>query len=255
VPEQDRRLEQPEQLLVGADRPRPLPAHLRARLEQALAASGPGEGDVPRPVPAEARDKLENSLAPGLPRRPKKRVFLLPALGAAAAVAVALAVGLPALVHGPRTGSNGASAFNAAAPPAEHTRLSPERSALGVVPGPAHAGTGAKSLVPAAGASAAQASAGAPTGRPLPAVPVVASVSPRTGPVRGGNWVGVEGTALGKVTAVYFGGIPATKVIVESSASLKALAPAHAAGTVDVVVSGGHGRSKVSAGDHYLFGG
>jgi hypothetical protein len=255
VPEQDRRFDQPEQLLVGADRPRPLPPHLRARLEEALGAPGVGEDAVSRPLPAEARDKLENSLALVPGRRPNKRVLLLPALGAAAAVAIALAVGLPALVHGPRSGTTGVSTLNAAAPPAGQTRLAPERSALGVVPGPVHAGIGAKTLVPAAGANAAQASAGVPAGRPLPAVPVVASVSPRTGSARGGNWVVVQGTGLGEVTAVYFGGVPATTVVVASPVSLKALAPAHAAGTVDVVVGGRQGRSKVSPGDHYSFGG
>ncbi|HXW78603.1 MAG TPA: hypothetical protein VEJ84_03845, partial [Acidimicrobiales bacterium] len=157
MPEQDRRFEQPEQLLVGADRPRPLPPQLRARLEEALSGAAMDDGAVSRPLPAEARDRLESSLAPGPVRQTRKRAVLVPALGAAAAVAVALAVGIPALSHGPRTGPSGVSAFNAAAPPAQHTRLSPERTALGVVPGAAHSGTGAESFVPVPGANAAQA--------------------------------------------------------------------------------------------------
>ena len=65
----------------------------------------------------------------------------------------------------------------------------------------------------------------------------------------------MRGTGLGQVTTVYFGDVAATKMTVVSSASLKALAPAHVAGTVDVVVSSGQGRSKVSTGDHYSFEG
>jgi hypothetical protein len=254
VPEQDRRFEQPEQLLVGADRPRPLPADLRARLEEVLTGAAVGDGGLSRSLPAEARDRLENSLTPAPAHRPRKRAFLWPTLGAAAAAAVALAVGVPALTHGPRTSTTGVSSFNAAAPPAQHTRLSPERSALGAVPGPARAGAGAKAFVPAAGASAAQASTGTPAGRPLSSLPVVGLVSPQSGPVGGGNWVVVRGTGFGRVTVVYFGDVAATKIVVVSPESLKALVPAHTAGTVDVVVGGGQERSRVSSRDHYSFG-
>ncbi len=83
--------------------------------------------------------------------------------------------------------------------------------------------------------------------------PVVDSVSPQTGPVRGGAWVMVHGTNLLGARAVYFGRVPATRIDVLSVTELKAVAPAHAAGTVDVVVSGPSGRSQVSAADRYTF--
>jgi IPT/TIG domain len=253
MPDQDGRFEHPEQLLVGADRPRPLPPYLRARLEEALTGNSAGVVEVARPLPAEARDKLESSLKPAPTGRPRKWTVLAPALGAAAAVVLALAVGVPALVHGSQTGTNGVSSFNAAAPPAQHTRLSPERSTLGVTPGPANRGIGAKALEPVAGASASRASVGVPSAEAAPPVPVVRSVSPRTGPVSGGNWVVVSGTGLGAVKAVHFGDAVTSRLIVLSTSALKVVAPPHAAGTVEVVVSGGSGQSGASVADRYTY--
>ena len=57
--------EHPELLLAGADRPRPLPPSLRARLEDALAGSSSLAGLDARPLSAEVRDRLESSLLPG----------------------------------------------------------------------------------------------------------------------------------------------------------------------------------------------
>ena len=92
--------------------------------------------------------------------------------------------GIPALVHGARTGPTGSFTENAAAPPAAGTHLLPERSALGAVPAPTKGAGGAKAVRPATGASiAAQAPPGASTARPGPAstVPLVGAVSPHTG--------------------------------------------------------------------------
>ena len=248
MPEHDRHSEPPEQLLVGADRPRPLPPYLRARLEELLSAAAVGDDEVSRPLSDQARDKLQNSLKPAQARRPRKWVLLGPALSAAAAIVFALAVGIPTLVHGPRTGPTGSFTENAAAPPAAHTGLPPERSALSAVPGPTKGAGGAKALRPAAGDGiAAQVPPGAGTARPGAAssvpsvgavVPSVGAVSPHTGPVSGGNWVVVRGAGLGSVTAVYFGNVAATRLTVVSPDGLRALAPAHAVGTVDVVASG-----------------
>jgi hypothetical protein len=256
VPDHDRHSEPPEQLLVGADRPRPLPPYLRARLQELLSAAAVGDDEVSRPLSGQARDKLQNSLKPAQVGRPRKWVRLAPALGAAAAIVLALAVGIPALVHGPRTGPTGSFTENAAAPPAAGTHLPPERSALGAVPAPTKGAAGPKALRPAEGASiAAQAPPVASTARPGPAstVPLVGAVSPRTGPAGGGNWVVVRGAGFGSVTAVYFGNVAATMLPVVSAEQLRALAPAHAVGTVDVVASGPHGGSKVSVADHYSF--
>ena len=256
MPDHDRHSEPPEQLLVGADRPRPLPPDLRARLQELLSAAAVGDDEVSRPLSGQARDKLQNSLKPAQAGRPRKWVRRAPALGAAAAIVLALAVGIPALVHGARTGPTGSFTENAAAPPAAGTHLLPERSALGAAPAPTKGAGGAKAVRPAAGASiAAQAPPGASAARPGPAstVPLVGAVSPHTGPASGGNWVVVRGAGLGSVTAVYFGNVAATMLTVVSPAELRALAPAHAVGTVDVVASGPPGRSKVSVADHYSF--
>ena len=71
MPEGDNMYEYPEQLLAGADRPRPLPPDLRARLEEALEAAG--TGTTARPLSAEVRDKLETSLRLDVPERPRGR--------------------------------------------------------------------------------------------------------------------------------------------------------------------------------------
>ncbi len=115
-------------------------------------------------------------------------------------------------------------------------------------------------LAPAAGA-------GTPTrlgqgksgvGAPPPAAfaasaPVVSSLSPATGPQGGGNWVTVRGEGLSGAGVVYFGRVPAARVIVVSGSKLRALAPPHPAGTVDVVVKRPAGQSDVSAADRYSF--
>jgi hypothetical protein len=67
--------------------------------------------------------------------------------------------------------------------------------------------------------------------------PTVVSVSPARGTIRGGTVVTVTGTDLGSVTSVLFGASAASGVVVASSTSLTCIAPAHAAGAVDVTVS------------------
>jgi hypothetical protein len=84
-------------------------------------------------------------------------------------------------------------------------------------------------------------------------VPVVSSVSPRQGPAGGGNWVVVTGQGFVGVSAVDFGAASTAKFTVESPLRLKVRAPAHAAGTVDIVVAGAAGRSNISALDRYTF--
>lgn len=83
--------------------------------------------------------------------------------------------------------------------------------------------------------------------------PVVRELSPATGTVGGGNWVVLRGTDLGAAKAVYFGRVAAAQVLAVSGTEVKAKAPPHSAGTVDVVVSGPGGRSQVSAADRYSF--
>ena len=59
MPEGDNTYEYPEQLLAGADRPRPLPPGLRARLQEALetAGTGPSVRPLSAEVPRQAGDE------------------------------------------------------------------------------------------------------------------------------------------------------------------------------------------------------
>ena len=58
MPNQDNDYRSPEDLLVGADRPRQLPVVVRARLEDALT------DQRSRPLSPEVRGRLETSLRP-----------------------------------------------------------------------------------------------------------------------------------------------------------------------------------------------
>ncbi len=88
------------------------------------------------------------------------------------------------------------------------------------------------------------------------APPTVTGVSLTSGPTVGGRTVTVTGSnfVAGNI-AVSFGGVPGTSISPTSSTSLTVVAPAHAAGTVDVQVSFTtfSGTSAVSSADRYEF--
>src|SRR5262249_15653370 len=67
--------------------------------------------------------------------------------------------------------------------------------------------------------------------------PTVTSVSPAAGPPAGGRSVPITGTGFLTGATVTFGGTAATGVTVTNSTSMTATTPAHAAGTVNVVVT------------------
>ena len=73
--------------------------------------------------------------------------------------------------------------------------------------------------------------------------PEVISISPTSGHPSGGTSVTVSGTGFSTGATVTLGGTAATNVTVVSSVSITATAPAHAAGTVDVVVTNSNGQS------------
>ncbi|MGF0315794.1 ice-binding family protein [Nocardia fluminea] len=75
-------------------------------------------------------------------------------------------------------------------------------------------------------------------------VPTLTSVNPGSGSASGGTTVVLTGTNLTGVTAVSFGGTPATSFTVNSSTQITAVAPAHAAGTVQVTVTAPGGTSN-----------
>lgn len=83
-----------------------------------------------------------------------------------------------------------------------------------------------------------------------PISPTVASVESPSGSVRGGEVVVVTGSGFLPGVVVTFGGAPGTDVTLldSSSTRLSVVTPAHAAGTVDVVVTNSDGRSATLPG-------
>ena len=62
-------------------------------------------------------------------------------------------------------------------------------------------------------------------------------VKPNAGPLAGSTSVIITGTSLNGATACLFGGTPATSFVVNSSTQITAVAPAEAAGTIDITVT------------------
>ncbi len=82
--------------------------------------------------------------------------------------------------------------------------------------------------------------------------PSIATVSPPTGPTKGGAIVSVAGADLDDGSLVFFGGLPATKVSKGKAGELVATTPAHALGPVKVIVTDTDGWS-VEADAAYAF--
>jgi hypothetical protein len=83
--------------------------------------------------------------------------------------------------------------------------------------------------------------------------PDVSGVSPAYGGSSGGTWVTVSGTDLRYATSVAFGDTPATRIAAVTATSLRALAPPHAAGSVDINVTTPGGTSATSPRDRYVY--
>jgi hypothetical protein len=81
----------------------------------------------------------------------------------------------------------------------------------------------------------------------------VSSLSPKAGPTTGGQTVTITGSGLTGATRVMFGKTPATNVKVVSDSELTATAPAHAAGTVAVIVTTPIGKSPAVSTDKYTY--
>jgi hypothetical protein len=94
-------------------------------------------------------------------------------------------------------------------------------------------------------------SGGSVSATTLPLRPAVSGLAPASGPATGGTSVIISGSNLLGATSVSFGGAAATTFVVNSSTQITATAPAHAAGTVDVVVTtlGGSSPAGGSAND------
>jgi hypothetical protein len=87
---------------------------------------------------------------------------------------------------------------------------------------------------------------------PAPA-PTVTSISPTSGPTAGGTTVTVKGTGFSGATQVHFGTVPASSFSVSSSTKITAVAPAGAAGSVDVLVSVPSGTSAAWSADQFTY--
>jgi hypothetical protein len=88
--------------------------------------------------------------------------------------------------------------------------------------------------------------------RPAP-LPTVSKVTPKRGSASGGTTVTVSGTDFTSPATVKFGEAAGTKVTVNSSTSITVVSPAHAAGTVDVIVTTSAGSSAASKKDHFIY--
>ena len=84
--------------------------------------------------------------------------------------------------------------------------------------------------------------------------PTVTGLNPTGGSTAGGNLVTITGTGFTGATGVSFGGTAATTFAVINSTTISAQAPAHAAGTVDVLVTTPQGTSPNTAADNYTYG-
>ena len=85
-------------------------------------------------------------------------------------------------------------------------------------------------------------------------VPAIYSFTPITGPAAGGTLVDIKGagfTGTVAVTGVKFGATSATSWVVDSDGTIVAVAPAHAAGAVAIVVTNATGPS--TTGPNYTY--
>jgi hypothetical protein len=87
----------------------------------------------------------------------------------------------------------------------------------------------------------------------LVAPPAVTAVSPAAGSTAGGTSVVITGTSFTGVSAVAFGGSPASSYTVNSTTQITATAPAGSAGTVDITVAAAGGTSATATPDQFTY--
>jgi large repetitive protein len=83
--------------------------------------------------------------------------------------------------------------------------------------------------------------------------PTLTAVSPSSGPINGGTVVTMTGTNFASGATVTFGGAAATSVVVVSATQITVHTPAHAQGSVNVVVTNPDGQSATRTGG-FTFG-
>ncbi|MFI6953471.1 beta strand repeat-containing protein, partial [Nocardia sp. NPDC050408] len=134
------------------------------------------------------------------------------------------------------TGLTGATAVNFGATPATSFTIDSATQITAVTP------AGAAGTVQVTATTAGGTSNG--VGYTYIAVPTLTTVVPSSGPVSGGTVVVITGTGLTGATAVDFGATPVTLFAVNSDTQITALAPAGAAGTVQVTATTAGGTSN-----------
>ncbi len=83
--------------------------------------------------------------------------------------------------------------------------------------------------------------------------PSITSLNPTGGTTAGGTSVIIMGTNFTGATAVTFGGLSATSFVFDSDTQITAVAPAHAAATVQVQVTTPGGSTADTAASHYTY--
>ena len=84
--------------------------------------------------------------------------------------------------------------------------------------------------------------------------PTITSVAPSGGPITGGTLVTITGTNLATATASPSAGRRRLRSPPLNGTTISAIAPAHAAGVVDVVVTTPTGQNPNTAADNYTYG-
>lgn len=85
------------------------------------------------------------------------------------------------------------------------------------------------------------------------APPVIASLSPNSGPPTGGTVVTITGTGLQNATAVDFGSVPARSVTAVTPTAITVVAPAGSLGSVEVTVAGDRGTSTPTPASRFTY--
>ncbi|MBS2021096.1 MAG: IPT/TIG domain-containing protein [Deltaproteobacteria bacterium] len=111
---------------------------------------------------------------------------------------------------------------------------------------PAHA-AGAVDVVVTSGGTSVTLAGSFTYQAPVFAAPTLSAVSPAGGALAGGTALTLTGTGFRSGATVSLGGAAATSVVVVSDTSVTCVAPAHAAGVVDVTISNTDSKSATKA--------
>ncbi|NYG98611.1 hypothetical protein BJ979_001237 [Schumannella luteola] len=143
------------------------------------------------------------------------------------------------------TGTTGADAVTFGGTPATSYTVDSDTQITAVTP--AHAAGAVDVAVTAPGGTVTQTN-----GYSFRPGPAITGLTPASGPIAGGTSVTIIGSNLTDAGAVSFGGVAATSFTVDSDTQITAVAPAHASGAVDVVVTTPFGGATSAGAFTYL---